>query len=299
LESRKDFKSGFVAIIGRPNVGKSTLLNAMIGEFISIISPKPQTTRVNILGIKTTDSYQIAFFDTPGMLEKTKYELHKTMVEEVKKVIEDSDVIVMMVEPVPEIRNIERNLIELIRKSGKPAILAINKVDKVPKNEILPVIDVYAKENVFKDIIPISASMGDGVDIVEKAIVNYLPYGEKLYPDDELSDKTERFFVAEIIREKIFNLYGEEIPYSTAVEIDEWQEEDEKIYIKAIIYVEKDSQKGIIIGKGGEKIKKVGTLARIDIEKKLNKKVFLELWVKTREGWRRDRSFLKRIGYIS
>lgn len=299
MESRKDFKSGFVAIIGRPNVGKSTLLNAMIGEFISIISPKPQTTRVNILGIKTTDSYQIAFFDTPGMLEKTKYELHKTMVEEVKKVIEDSDVIVMMVEPVPEIRNIERNLIELIRKSGKPAILAINKVDKVPKNEILPVIDVYAKENVFKDIIPISASMGDGVDIVEKAIVNYLPYGEKLYPDDELSDKTERFFVAEIIREKIFNLYGEEIPYSTAVEIDEWQEEDEKIYIKAIIYVEKDSQKGIIIGKGGEKIKKVGTLARIDIEKKLNKKVFLELWVKTREGWRRDRSFLKRIGYIS
>ena len=299
MESRKDFKSGFVSIIGRPNVGKSTLLNALIGEFISIISPKPQTTRVNILGIKTTDSYQIAFFDTPGMLEKTKYELHRTMVEEVKKVIEDADVIVMMVEPVPEIGNIERNLIELIKKSGKPAILAINKVDKVPKNEILPVIDVYAKENVFKEIIPISASMGDGVDIVEKTIVNYLPYGEKLYPDDELSDKTERFFVAEIIREKIFNLYGEEIPYSTAVEIDEWQEEDKKIYIRAIIYVEKDSQKGIIIGKGGEKIKKVGTLARMDIEKKLGKKVFLELWVKTKEGWRRDRNFLKRIGYIS
>ena len=299
MESRKDFKSGFVSIIGRPNVGKSTLLNALIGEFISIISPKPQTTRVNILGIKTTDSYQIAFFDTPGMLEKTKYELHRTMVEEVKKVIEDSDVIVMMVEPVPEIGNIERNLIELIKKSGKPAILAINKVDKVPKNEILPVIDVYAKENVFKEIIPISASMGDGVDIVEKTIVNYLPYGEKLYPDDELSDKTERFFVAEIIREKIFNLYGEEIPYSTAVEIDEWQEEDKKIYIRAIIYVEKDSQKGIIIGKGGEKIKKVGTLARMDVEKKLGKKVFLELWVKTKEGWRRDRNFLKRIGYIS
>jgi len=299
LEYKKDFKFGLVAIIGRPNVGKSTLLNALIGEFVSIISPKPQTTRVNILGIKTTQNYQIAFFDTPGMLEKTKYELHKTMVEEVKKVIEGSDVIVMMVEPVPEIGNIEKNLIELIKKSGKPAILTINKIDKVPKKGILPVIDIYAKERIFKEIIPISASMGEGVELVEKTIVNYLPYGEKLYPEDELSDKTERFFVAEIIREKIFNLYGEEIPYSTAVEIDEWKEEDKRIYIKAIIYVEKDSQKGIIIGKSGEKIKKIGALARRDIEKKIGKKVFLELWVKKKEGWRRDRAFLKRIGYIS
>ncbi len=299
MESKKDFKSGFVGIIGRPNVGKSTLLNAIIGEFISIISPKPQTTRVNILGIKTKENYQIAFFDTPGMLEKTKYELHRTMIEEIKKVIEDSDVMVMMVEPFPEIGNIERNLMELIRKSGKPAILAINKVDKVLKNEILPVIDLYARENLFKEIIPISASMGDGVDILEKEIVNYLPFGEKLYPEEELSDKTERFFVAEIVREKIFNFYGEEIPYSTAVEIDEWKEEEERIYIRAIIYVEKNSQKGIIIGKKGEKIKKVGTFARIDIEKRLGKKVFLELWVKTKEGWREDRNFLKRIGYVS
>ncbi len=299
MESKKDFKFGFVSIIGRPNVGKSTLLNSLIGEFISIITPKPQTTRVNILGIKTTENYQVAFFDTPGMLERAKYELHRTMIEEVKKVIEESDVIVLMVEPVPEIGNIERNLIELIKKANKKSILVINKIDKVAKDKILPVIDIYARQNLFEEIIPISASKGDGVEIVEKAIVKCLPYGEKLYPDEQLSDKTERFFISELIREKIFNLYGEEIPYSTAVEIDEWNEEEDRVYIKAIIYVERDSQKGIIIGKGGEKIKKVGMLARKDIEKRLNKKVYLDLWVKKKEGWRRDRNFLKRIGYVS
>ncbi|MEO0280231.1 MAG: GTPase Era [candidate division WOR-3 bacterium] len=299
MESRKDFKSGFVSIVGRPNVGKSTLLNALIGEFVSIITPKPQTTRVNILGIKTTPKYQICFYDTPGMLDKIKYELHKTMVEEVKKVIEDADVILLMVEPVPEIGSIERKLIDMIKSSGKPSILIINKIDTINKNELLPVIDIYSKENIFKEIIPISASQGDGIDIVERAIVDLLPYGEKFYEDEEISDKPERFFVAELIREKIFNLYGEEIPYSSAVEIEEWREEEKRVYIKAIIYVEKESQKGIIIGKGGEKIKKVGTLARKDIEKKLLKSVYLDIWVKVKEGWRSDLNFLKKIGYIS
>ncbi|MEN3046439.1 MAG: GTPase Era [Candidatus Hydrothermales bacterium] len=299
MESKKDFKSGYVSIIGRPNVGKSTLLNALIGEFISIITPKPQTTRVNILGIKTTPNYQICFYDTPGMLNKVKYELHKTMIEEIKKVIENSDLLILMVEPVPKIGDIEQKLIELIKNSKKEAILAINKIDTVSKNEILPVIDLYSKLNLFKEIIPISASTGDGLDILEQKVVELLPYGEALYDSEDLSDKPMRFFVAEIIREKIFNLYGEEIPYSSAVEVEEWREEQNKVYIRAIIYVEKDSQKSIIIGKGGEKIKKIGTLSRIDIEKKLNKKVFLDLWVKVKENWRSDPNFLKKLGYLS
>ncbi|MEN3045086.1 MAG: GTPase Era [Candidatus Hydrothermales bacterium] len=299
MESKKDFKSGYVSIVGRPNVGKSTLLNSLIGEFISIITPKPQTTRVNILGIKTTPNYQICFYDTPGMLKKVRYELHKTMVEEIKKVIEDSDLVILMVEPIPEIGEVEEKLIELIKNSKKETILVINKIDTVSKNEILPIIDLYSKLNLFKEIIPISASKGDGVDILERKVVDLLPYGEMLYEGEDLSDKPLRFFIAEIIREKIFNLYGEEIPYSSAVEVEEWKEEENKVYIKAIIYVEKDSQKGIIIGKQGEKIKKIGTLARIDIEKKINKKVFLDLWVKVKENWRSDLNFLKKIGYVS
>lgn len=297
MESKK-IRVGIVGIIGRPNVGKSTLLNQILRARISIVTPKPQTTRVPIIGILNEPAYQIVFMDTPGMLDKTKYELHKQMIRSIDAIIRDTDLILFMVPP-HDPGDIENMIIEKLKDNSRKSILLINKVDIVKKEEILPLIDIYSKRYDFIEIIPISASKGDGIDRIIPAIVENLPEGEPLYPEDVLSDKTERFFVAEIIREKILLFYGEEIPYSTAVEIDEWREEEKLIYIKAIIYVEKSSQKAVIIGQKGTKIKKVGISARKDIENFLKKKVYLDLWVKEREGWRQDRAFLKEIGYIS
>ncbi len=294
----KKIKVGIVGIIGRPNVGKSTLLNQILKAKISIVTPKPQTTRVPILGVLQGEDYQIAFMDTPGMLEKTKYELHKQMVRSIEIIIKDSDLVLFMVPPFdPE--EIEEIIIEKLRKFSKNSILLINKVDLVKKESILPIIDIYSKKYNFLEIIPISASEGDGLDRIVPAIIKNLPYGEPLYPDDILSDKTERFFVAEIIREKIFLFYGEELPYASCVEIEEFNEKENIIYIRAIIYVEKESQRRMIIGQKGSKIKKLGIAARKDIEGFLGKKVYLDLWVKVKEGWREDKGFLREIGYIS
>ncbi|MEO0233369.1 MAG: GTPase Era [candidate division WOR-3 bacterium] len=294
----KKIKVGIVGIIGRPNVGKSTLLNQILKAKISIVTPKPQTTRVPILGVLQGEDYQIAFMDTPGMLEKTKYELHKQMVRSIEIIIKDSDLVLFMVPPFdPE--EIEEIIIEKLRKFSKNSILLINKVDLVKKENILPIIDIYSKKYNFLEIIPISASEGDGLDRIVPAIIKNLPYGEPLYPDDILSDKTERFFVAEIIREKIFLFYGEELPYASCVEIEEFNEKENIIYIRAIIYVEKESQRRMIIGQKGSKIKKLGIAARKDIEGFLGKKVYLDLWVKVKEGWREDKGFLREIGYIS
>ncbi len=294
----KKIKVGIVGIIGRPNVGKSTLLNQILKTKISIVTPKPQTTRVPILGVLQGEDYQIAFMDTPGMLEKTKYELHKQMVRSIEIIIKDSDLVLFMVPPFdPE--EIEEIIIEKLRKFSKNSILLINKVDLVKKESILPIIDIYSKKYNFLEIIPISASEGDGLDRIVPAIIKNLPYGEPLYPDDILSDKTERFFVAEIIREKIFLFYGEELPYASCVEIEEFNEKENIIYIRATIYVEKESQRRMIIGQKGSKIKKLGIAARKDIEGFLGKKVYLDLWVKVKEGWREDKGFLREIGYIS
>jgi len=294
----KKIKVGIVGIIGRPNVGKSTLLNQILKAKISIVTPKPQTTRVPILGVLQGEDYQIAFMDTPVMLEKTKYELHKQMVRSIEIIIKDSDLVLFMVPPFdPE--EIEEIIIEKLRKFSKNSILLINKVDLVKKENILPIIDIYSKKYNFLEIIPISASEGDGLDRIVPAIIKNLPYGEPLYPDDILSDKTERFFVAEIIREKIFLFYGEELPYASCVEIEEFNEKENIIYIRAIIYVEKESQRRMIIGQKGSKIKKLGIAARKDIEGFLGKKVYLDLWVKVKEGWREDKGFLREIGYIS
>ena len=294
----KKIRVGIVGIIGRPNVGKSTLLNQILKTKISIVTPKPQTTRVPILGVLQGEDYQIAFMDTPGMLEKTKYELHRQMVKSIEMIIRDSDLILFMVPPYdPE--EIEEIIIERLKKFSKNSILLINKVDLVKKENILPIIDIYSKKYNFSEIIPISASEGDGIDRIVPAIIKNLPYGEPLYPDDILSDKTERFFVAEIIREKIFLFYGEELPYASCVEVEEFNEKEDIIYIRAIIYVEKESQRKMIIGQKGSKIKKLGIAARKDIEGFLNKKVYLDLWVKVKEGWRENKGFLKEIGYIS
>lgn len=297
MELRK-IKVGIVGIIGRPNVGKSTLLNQILKTKISIVTPKPQTTRIPILGILNGEDYQIAFVDTPGMLEKVKYELHKEMVKNIEIIIRDSDLVLFMVPP-SDPEEIENIITIKLKKYSKKAILLINKIDLIRKEEILKIIEIYSKMYDFVEYIPISASEGDGIDRIIPAILKNLKEDEPLYPEDIISDKTEKFFVAEIIREKIFLFYGEELPYASVVHIEEFNEKENIIYIKAIIYVEKESQRRMIIGHKGNKIKRLGIAARKDIEGFLSKKVYLDLWVKVKEGWRGDRGFLKEIGYIS
>lgn len=294
------FKFGTVAIVGRPNTGKSTLLNLLVKFKLSAISPKPQTTRHKILGIITGDNYQVAFFDTPGMPFKTRYELDRRLVARAKEAIREADLVVLMVEPkLPA--DIEHNLIAEIKRQKKPAILAINKIDIVKKSELLPIIDGYNHLHSFIEVVPVSALKMEGIDSLTDEIIKHLPEGTPLFPPEEVTDKPERFFATEAIREAVFNTYGQEVPYAVAVEIDDFKERSEeeggKDYIRAILYVEKDSQKAILIGRGGEKLKKIGEHARQEIETLLGRSVYLELWVKVYPKWRKDKAFLQRIGY--
>ena len=300
------FKSGFVAIIGRPNVGKSTLLNAILGEKIAIVSEKPQTTRNRIRGIKNTENCQIIFLDTPGIHEAKGY-LNEFMVKEALSALEDVDVIIYLVEAIKKIKD-EEFIIQNLKKVKCPVILGINKVDIVRKDNILPLIDEYSKAFPFKEIIPLSAMKGVGIDELLKIVIELLPEGPKYFPEDILTDQAERFIVAEIIREKVFELTRQEIPYSTAVVVEKFKENPKKkpgpagikrgiVSISATINVERDSQKGIIIGKGGTMLKEIGTRARMDIERLLGTKVFLELFVRVQKDWTKDKRALKEFGY--
>jgi GTP-binding protein Era len=296
---KETFKSGYVSLIGRPNVGKSTLLNSMLGEKVAIVTPKPQTTRNRIRGIKNLPNAQIVFIDTPG-IHRPREKLGEFMVKEATLALKEVELVVLMVEPrLPE--PADERLVEVVKTSRSrfqfPVILAINKIDTVKKSELLPVIDDYSKMMDFSEIIPISALKGDGLDILLQKVVEYLPEGPKYYPDDMVTDQLERFMVAEIIREKIINLTKDEIPYSVAVEVSQWQEKEGIIIINANIYVEKDTQKGIIIGKKGAKLKSIGTEARKEIEALLGTKVYLELWVKVKEAWRKKPGALRELGY--
>ena len=290
------FKSGFVSIIGRPNVGKSTLLNAILGEKIAIVSPKPQTTRNSIRGIKNMEDAQIIFLDTPGIHSDKGY-LNEFMIKEAISAIEDVDVIVYLIEPAKTLEKDDPLIIDNLRRIKSPVILGINKTDITRKDNILPLINEYSKLYPFKEIIPISATRGEGIETLVKIVAKLLPEGPKYFPEDILTDIPERFIVAEIIREKIFKLTRQEIPYSTAVVIDAFKEKPKLVSISATINVERDSQKGIIIGKGGKMLKEIGTLARIDIEKLLGAKVYLELFVKVEKDWTKDKKLLKEFGY--
>ncbi len=290
------FKSGYVAIVGRPNVGKSTLLNQLLKFKLSIISPKPQTTRRRVLGILNGQGYQIIFLDTPGMIEP-RYDLQRMMMKYVRQAVADADVVVYLVDASWKVHQPEAVAREL-EGIDKPVLLAINKIDQVRKDTLLPLIESYRQAFPFRAIVPISALKDDGLDRLLDEIITYLPVGHPYYPTDYITDQEERFFVAEIIREKIFHLYGEEIPYSTHVEIEEFKERPgKKDYIRAVIYVEKSSQKGILIGKGGRALKRVGELAREEIEQFLGRPVFLELFVKVMEDWRKNLSRLRWLGY--
>jgi GTP-binding protein Era len=287
-------KSGYISIIGKPNVGKSTLLNRLLEIKLSIVSSKPQTTRRRILGILTEGDNQCYFLDTPGLI-KPDYELQKLMVNQIKRAAKDADIIIWIVDPWFKPEDFPDALLKSCKK--KPLICVINKIDLVPKTKLLPLIDKLEKINI-KEIIPISALNGDGLLTLKKALFRHLPEGPFLYPVDDISDSPERFFVAELIRERVFEFFKKEIPYSTCVVIDEFKEREKgKDYIRALIYVERKSQKGILIGKKGEALKKVGAEARKEIENFLGREVYLELWVKVKEKWRKDKKFLKELGY--
>lgn len=298
-EEKTKFKSGFVSIIGRPNVGKSTLLNHILGEKLAIISPKPQTTRNRILGIKNLPAGQIIFLDTPG-IHQSGLKLNQAMVKTALATYNEVDVICFLIEAHQPYHEENDFVLKTLEKVSKPIFLIINKIDLVRKEDLLPIMEKYSSRRPFAQIIPISALLGDGVDILLKELWEILPEGPKYFPDDMVTDLPERFLVAELIREKVFQLTREEIPYATAVVVEEFQEKEEKnlIVIKATIQVERESQKGIIIGEKGRMLKEIGQRAREEIEALLGAKVFLELWVKVEKNWREDPRALRRLGLI-
>lgn len=296
MDEKKDFKSGFVALIGRPNVGKSTLLNYLVGQKVAIMSPQPQTTRNKISGIYTDDQEQIVFIDTPG-IHKPKNKLDDFMDKSSYSALDEVDVVLFMVEPEPAGKG-DQYIAELLKKIKKPVFLVINKIDKVHPDELLSIIDSYKNLGDFAEIVPISASQGNNVSELIKTIAKYLPEGPQFYDADQLTDRPEYFIVAELIREQVLKLIHEEVPHATAVVVDRMRDhEGGKLQVEATIYVERPGQKGIIIGKKGQMLKQIGIAARQEIEALLGEKVNLRLWVKVQKNWRSDPAFLKSIGY--
>lgn len=292
------FKSGFATIIGRPNVGKSTLVNYLVGEKISITSPRPQTTRNSIKTIYTTDKGQIIFVDTPGIY-KTKNDLDRFMVNEAYQSIEGIDVIILMFDATDNFKKQDQVIYNQIKNSSNPFLVVLNKIDKLKNKEIPKVLKQYQKR-IKEDIIPISSKTGRNIDSLLDRAFEKLPEGPQYFPEDMITDQIEQFIVSEMIREKTFYLLREEVPFGIAVLIEEMEERDDEImYIRANIYVEQKSHKGIIIGKNGKMLKKIGTRARKDIEKLLQQKVYLDLWIKVEKDWREDENLLKRMGYKS
>ena len=295
-DKQENFKAGYVAILGYPNAGKSTLLNQFLNHKLSIVSRKPQTTRKKVLGILTLKKAQIVFIDTPGLLNP-KYNLQQIMSNYITNAVEDADVLLYLVDA-SRVKKITSETIQFFSKVDKPVVLAINKIDLVDKKKLLPLISQFDKEIKFSAVVPISALKDDGLDRLRDEIIRLLPYCPPYFPVNYLTDQQERFFVSEIIRERIFELYSEEIPYSTHVQIEDFKERPgRKDFIVANIYVEKNSQKGIIIGKEGRALKKIGQLARVEIEKFLDRPVYLELFVKVLTDWRHKDSKLKELGY--
>jgi len=291
-----NFKSGFVTLIGRPNVGKSTLMNCLIGQKIAITSNKPQTTRNRIQTVYTSEEGQIVFVDTPG-IHKAKNKLGDYMVNIAERTLKEVDVILWLVEPTTFIGAGEKHIIEQLKKAKTPVILVINKIDTVKKEEILLFIDTYRKEMDFEEIVPVSALKADNTETLISCIMKYLPYGPAFYDEDTVTDQPERQIVAELIREKTLRLLNDEIPHGVAVSIESMKYRRKICDIEATIVCERDSHKGIIIGKQGSMLKKIGSLARPEIEEMLDIQVNLQLWVKVKKDWRDSDFLLKNFGY--
>ncbi len=295
--TEKGLKSGFVAIVGKPNVGKSLILNWFFGQKIAIISSKPETTRNNIRGILTTKDAQVVFIDTPG-IHKAHLRLGKEMVKKAKAVLSDADLLLVVVDAASGIKEEDEKLFDLVSDSKIPSIALLNKVDIMKRSKLLPMIENLSTDYSFLEIIPVSALRGDNMEVLKNKVLEYLPFGDKYYPQEQITDQDINFRVSEIIREKALELTRQEVPHSIAVLIEQMTPRKDKdiIYIKACIYVERDSQKAIVIGRNGSMIKQIGSLARDAIEKLLNKKVFLDLWVKVLKNWRSDSRAIKMLG---
>jgi GTP-binding protein Era len=292
------FKSGFIALIGRPNAGKSTLLNRLLGQKLAIVSNKPQTTRNRILGIKNLPTGQIIFLDTPG-IHQSKSRLNQVMVKTALSTYNEVDGVCLLIEADHPDNPENDFILETLKEVGKPVFLLINKIDLVAKEDLLPLMERFSRRRPFAQIIPISALQGDGADIVVRELLGVLPVGPRLFPEEMITDLPERFLAAELIREKVFRLTREEIPYAAAVEVEEFKEREENnlISIKATIQVERESQKGVLIGKKGHMLKEIGRQARQDLEALLGTRVFLELWVKVEKNWRENPRVLRRLGF--
>ncbi|MBF4500176.1 GTPase Era [Savagea sp. SN6] len=292
-----NYKSGFVSIVGRPNVGKSTFLNRIVGQKIAIMSDKPQTTRNKIQGVVTTDDSQIVFIDTPG-IHKPKHALGDFMNKMAKQTIPDVDVVLFMINANEKIGPGDRFVIDLLSRTKSPVFLVINKIDLIHPDELLPIIETYQAEYDFAEIVPISALQGNNVDRLFDVLKTYIPEGPQYYPDDQVTDHPERFIMAELIREKVLYFTHEEVPHSVAVTIEKIsRDENEKVHVMANIIVERSSQKGILIGKQGAMMKQIGTGARREIERLLGSKVYLELWVKVQKDWRNKQIHLREFGF--
>ena len=299
LLKEEGFHSGFVSIIGRTNVGKSTFLNRILKQKVAIVSNKPQTTRNRIVGVYHGDQTQIVFLDTPGF-HKPQHRLNELMIKTTLNTLEGIDLILFLTEPEEKIGPGDRYIIDLLQKVETPVILAINKIDLVRKEQLLAIIDVYSQAYQFAEIVPMSALKGDNIDHTVETVLTYLPEGPQYYPEDMITDQPEQFVVAELIREKALQLTREEIPYSLAVVVERMsplEEHEDMVEIDATIYVERSSQKGILIGKSGRMLKRIGTLARKDIETILGTRSYLNLWVKVQKKWRMNDHYLRMFGY--
>ncbi|EGQ2701485.1 GTPase Era [Staphylococcus pseudintermedius] len=293
-----EYKSGFVTIIGRPNVGKSTFVNRVIGHKIAIMSDKAQTTRNKIQGVMTQQDAQIVFLDTPG-IHKPKHKLGDYMMKVAKNTLSEIDAVMFIVNVNEEIGRGDEYIMEMLKTVKTPVFLVLNKIDLVHPDALMPRIEQYQRYMDFAEIIPISALEGHNVDHFINVLKSYLPEGPQYYPDGQISDHPEQFVVSELIREKILQTTSEEIPHAIGVNVERMtQESEDRVHIEAVIYVERDSQKGIVIGKGGKKLKEVGKRARLDIEHLLGSKVYLDLWVKVQKDWRNKSSFIKQMGYV-
>ena len=292
-----DFRSGYVALVGRPNVGKSTIMNRMIGQKISITSRRPQTTRHRILGIKTDDDVQIVFVDTPGLHAKQPRAMNRYLNRAATDSLKDVDVVVFVVDST-RWHDDDEWILEKLKHLSCPVIVAINKIDRITdKAALLPFMQEVAERGDFSAIIPVCARRGDHLDELEAAICGYLPVSTPFYPEDQITDRSERFLAAELVREKLFRKLGEEIPYGLTVEIERFKEEEKVLHIHALIWVEKSSHKPIVIGRKGALLKAVGKEAREDMQKTFGQKVFLQLWVKVKEGWADNDRALRSLGY--
>ena len=296
------FRSGFVSIIGRPNAGKSTLLNALVGEKVAIVTAKPQTTRTRIQGILNLKAKpgrpatQIVFVDTPGV-HRPDSRLNRKMLQEIHEALESRNLILLIVDAAEKFGSGDEHVLELVKRSGGTVFLLLNKIDKLAKDRLLPLIEHYRKLHDFAEIIPISAAKKDGLDVLIDKIACVLPEGPRYFPEDQYTDQPERVMASEIIREKVLIKTSKELPYATAVAVERFEESERLIKIAATIFCEREGQKAILIGKGGQKLKEIGTAARLELERLLGRKVFLELFVKVKPGWRESSAFVEELDW--